>query len=337
MAPRILIVGAGAIGGVTAARLARSGVDVTVLDANPEHVALMRDPGLVFDELGTEHVVPLDAYCTAGDLPGRFDYALVILKAPFIEAALGPLVDHDLVDTYVSFGNGLVQPRVEAVVGRQRLIVGVVEWGATNLGPGRVAQTTIAPFVIGELDGRSSDRLLDLAGAMVVAGDVRVSDNVLGQVWAKLLLNTTFSGLGAVSGLVYSDVVAQPGGVDLALALWTEGYDVATAAGIELDEVAGVHPARLVRRAGDDPTESAVALAELMELLGPTKASMLQDLERGARTEIDVINGGLVSEAYRVGIAPPLNEGIVEIVHACERGDRVPAPQNLLDLAALLG
>ncbi|MGH3318539.1 MAG: ketopantoate reductase family protein, partial [Nocardioidaceae bacterium] len=79
---RVLVVGAGAIGGVTAARLARSGVEVTVLDANPEHVRAMRSPGLRYDELGDESHVPLDAVQQADDLRGRFDFALVTLKAP---------------------------------------------------------------------------------------------------------------------------------------------------------------------------------------------------------------------------------------------------------------
>ncbi len=76
---RVLVIGAGAIGGVTAARLARSGVDVAVLDANSEHVRLMRSPGLLYDELGDESHVPLDAVRQADDLRGRFDFALVTL------------------------------------------------------------------------------------------------------------------------------------------------------------------------------------------------------------------------------------------------------------------
>ncbi len=336
MTTRTLIVGAGAIGGVIAARLARAGQDVTVLDANAEHVRIMNDLGLTFDELGETSVVPITAVTDASLLVGRFDFALTPLKAPFLEAAITPLIERDLVDTYVSCGNGLVQDRVETLVGRPRLRIGIVEWGATNLGPGHVAQTTVAPFVIGEVDGTITPRVEQLRDVLLDAGEVRISEYIFGQVWSKLLLNSTFSGLGVVSGLVYADVVAQPRGKDLALRLWTEGYDVAMAAGIELDDVAGVHPDRLVvRTAADRPTAES-ALAELMARLGPTKASMLQDVERGARTEVDVINGGVVAQAQRLGLTAPLNARIVEMVHECEQGRRQPQVANLTELAETL-
>jgi len=88
-----LVVGAGAIGGVTAAKMEGGVRRVTVLDANEEHVEKMRDPGLLLDDLGQERRVRLDAHSDPGDLEDPFDFALVTLKAPHLEAALGPLVE----------------------------------------------------------------------------------------------------------------------------------------------------------------------------------------------------------------------------------------------------
>ncbi len=336
MVARVLVVGAGAIGGVTAARLATAGVDLTVLDANAEHVAIMREPGLRLNDLGHERVVPLRAYASAADLPGQYDYALVFTKAQAIEPALRPLVERGLVDCYVPFGNGLVQDRVAAVVGSDRMVVGIVEWGATNLGPGHVARTTDAPFVVGERDGRPSARVNDLAAELIKAGDVRVSDNIEGQIWAKLVLNSTFSGLGTVAGRTFAEMVAEPGAPDLCLAVWTEGCDVAAAKDVELDEVAHMQPSRLIVRVPEDHTPALEALDELMARLGPTKASMLQDLERGAPTEVDVINGGLVTQAEQLGVPAPLNAAIARIIRECENGERHPDPGNLKELTALL-
>jgi 2-dehydropantoate 2-reductase len=136
--------------------------------------------------------------------------------------------------------------------------------------------------------------------------------------------------------MVYSDVVAQPGGIDLALAIWAEGYAVAIASGVVLDDVAGMHPERLILAKPNDRKVALEALNELMSRLGPTKASMLQDLERQARTEIDVINGGVVSQATNLGLTAPINQGIVDIVRACERQERRPGTNNLIDLQSLL-
>ncbi len=131
----------------------------------------------------------------------------------------------DRAETFVSLGNGLVQDRIADIVGAERLLIGTVEWGATNLGPGRLAQTTRAPFVIGEPDGSTSDRLQRLGSALQTAAEVRLSDNIRGQVWSKLLINSTWSGLGVASGLLYEEVAAHPQGRQLAREVWREGVE----------------------------------------------------------------------------------------------------------------
>jgi 2-dehydropantoate 2-reductase len=334
---RMLVVGAGAIGGVIAAKLARAGCDVTVLDTNREHVERMRGPGLSVKEAGTTtSTVRLVAERDTDDLHGRFDVAVVTVKAPHLQAALEPLVERDLVDTYLALGNGLVHDRLERLVGRDRLVVGTVEWGATNLGPGRLTQTTRAPFV---LDAQAAQRRHGprLRTALEHVAPVRMSDDITGQVWSKLLVNSTFSGLGAVTGLLYGEVVDSPAGRGVAFSLWTEGVDIARAAGVRLHEVLGVHPGDLVVRAPSDLPAAERSLRVLMGTVAATKASMLQDLERGAVTEVDDINGAVVREGARVGVAAPANHLIVEVVHACERGERRPDPSVLDELAPVTG
>ena len=331
----VLIVGAGAIGGVTAAKM-RGGVRrVSVLDANEEHARLIRNPGLLLDELGEERRVPLDAHSDPAAFEDPFDFALVTLKAPHLEAALGPLVARGLADTFVSLGNGLVQDRIAGIVGEEKLVIGTVEWGATNLGPGHLAQTTRAPFVVGEPDGVTRDRTRRLAEALGTVADVRVTQNIRGQVWSKLLVNSAFSGLGAISGLLYREVVADPAGREAALAVWREGYDVGLAQGIALDEVLGVPAEALVVRDPEDRSRADEALEVAMGYAGATKASMLQDLERGAKTEVDVINGGVVEKGREYGVQTPLNERVVELVHAMERDERRPGRDVFEELQAL--
>ena len=320
----VLIVGAGAIGGVTAAKMGGAVRRVAVLDADEEHAEKLRDPGLLLDDLGEKSRLRLDAYADPDDLGGTFDFALVTLKAPHLETALGPLVERGLARAYVSLGNGLVQDRIASIVGEGNLIVGTVEWGATNLGPGHLAQTTRAPFVIGEPDGQTRDRTRLLAEALGSVADVRVTENIRGQVWSKLLVNSAFSGLGAVSGLLYREVIADPAGREAALAVWREGYDVGIAQGITLDEVLGVPADSLVVRGPEDRQKADEALEVAMGYAGATKASMLQDLERGAKTEVDVINGGVVERAREYGVKTPLNEHVVELMHSMERGERRP-------------
>ncbi len=320
----VLVVGAGAIGGVTAAKMEGGVRRVVVLDADKEHVERMRKEGLLVDDLGEERRVPLDAHADASGLESPFDFALITLKAPHLDVALGPLLEGGLVETFVSLGNGLVQERIAGIVGEQNLIWGTVEWGATNLGPGRLARTTRGPFVIGEPDGSVRERTRLLADALGTVDEARVTENIRGQVWSKLLVNSAFSGLGAVSGLLYREVVAGPEGKEAALALWREGYDVGMAQDLELEDVLGVPAESLVVRDPGDRERVEEALGIAMQQAGATKASMLQDLERGIKTEVDVINGGVVEKGREYGVKTPLNSRVVELVHAMERGERRP-------------
>jgi 2-dehydropantoate 2-reductase len=297
---------------------------VVVLDANWEHVERMRKEGLLIDDLGEERRVPLDAHADTSGLDAPFDFALITLKAPHLKSALGPLLEGGLVETFVSLGNGLVQERIAGIVGEESLIWGTVEWGATNLGPGRLARTTRGPFVIGEPDGSVRERTRLLAGALGTVDEARVTENIRGQVWSKLLVNSAFSGLGAVSGLLYREVVADPEGIEAALALWREGYDVGMAQDLELEDVLGVPAESLVVRSPRDRGRAEEVLEVAMQQAGATKASMLQDLERGVETEVDVINGGVVEKGREYGVKTPLNSSVVELVHAMERGERRP-------------
>ena len=331
----VLVVGAGAIGGVTAAKMAGDVRRVAVLDANEEHIERMRGEGLLIDDLGEERRVPLDAHATPDELDGPFDFALLTLKAPHLESALEPLLEGALAETFVSLGNGLVQERIAGIVGGERLIWGTVEWGSTNLGPGHLARTTRGPFIIGEPDGEIRDRTRLLADALGAVDEARVTENIRGQVWSKLLVNSALSGLGAVSGLLYREVVADPEGREVALGLWREGYDVGMAQDLELEEVLGVPAEALVVRGPEDRERAEGALEVAMRQAGATKASMLQDLERGIKTEVDVINGAVVEKGREYGVETPLNARVVALMHAMERGEREPGREVLEELREL--
>ena len=331
----VLVVGAGAIGGVTAAKMAGGVRRVAVLDANTEHVERMR-AGLDVDVLGEGRRVELEAHADPSGLEGPFDFALVTLKAPHLEAALEPLREGGLAETYVSLCNGLVQERIAGIVGAGNLVWGTVEWGATNLGPGRLAQTTRAPFVIGEPDGETRDRTRLLAEALGTVEDVRLTENIRGQVWSKLLVNSSLSGLGAVSGLLYREVMDDPEGREVALALWREGYDVGMAQGLTLEKVLGVEAGDLVLRGPEDRGRVEGAIGVAMGYAGATKASMLQDLERGLKTEVDVINGAVVDRGRGYGVETPVNARVVELMHAMERGERRPGRHVFGELGDLI-
>ena len=114
-----------------------------------------------------------------------------------------------------------------------------------------------------------------------------MTDNVRGMIWSKLLINTTFTGLSAVSGLRYGGVAEQ--GPDAVFALWAEGVAVGDAQGLTLESIHATDPHEF------DETE----LARMMESMANVRPSMLQDLDAGRETEVDVVNGGVAARGPR--------------------------------------
>ncbi len=304
------MVGGGAIGGITAAKLA---ADVVVLDANAEHVAKLTGPGLVIND---EPPVRLDAVTSVDALEGEFDFALIAVKAPLHHVAIPPLVQRGGIKAFATLGNGLIQDRIEAIVGQGNLLACLVEWGGTNAGPGHLIRDSEGGYVLGELDHARTERAERLAEALRPIGPARVTENVRGMIWTKLLVNSTFTGLSAISGLRYGPASEHH---PATFALWNEGLAVADAQGLELDTIHDLDP-----RAFD-----AAALAAYMEHSANVKPSMLQDLEAGRETEVDVVNGGVAGKGRELGVPTPANDKVVELVHAIERGELAPDPANL--------
>jgi 2-dehydropantoate 2-reductase len=321
---KVLVVGGGAIGGITAGKLVPVVDRVTVLDTNAEHVARLNDPGLVYEERGERHTVRVEAVTRAEELTDDYDFGLIGVKAPYHRAALEPLVATGRVRAFSSLGNGLIQDSLAALVGRENLLACLVEWAGLNAGPGHLIRDTTGPMVVGELDGAVRERTRQLAHCLEAVDDVRISTNIRGQIWSKLLVNSTFTGLSAITGLRYGAAAERAGAA--VFGLWAEGVQVADALGLTLEPVLDAGPRDLLEGQRD------AALARMMAVAGNSKPSMLQDLEHGRATEVDVINGAVARHGREQGVPTPLNDGIVALVHAIERGERTPQPDNVDDL-----
>ena len=310
--PRILVVGGGAIGGITAAGLA---ADVVVLDANEAHAAKLNDPGLVINDAAP---VKVEAVTSVDQLEGEFDFALIAVKSPLHAVVIPPLVERGEIEAFVTLGNGLIQDRIEAMVGEGNLLACLVEWGGSNVGPGELIRDSEGGYVVGELDGVLTDRARRLAKALQPIGTTRVTDNVRGMIWTKLQVNSTFTGLSAVSGLRYGGVAEQ--GPDAVYALWEEGVQVARAQGLELGEMHDVHAYEFgPRRArADDGAHGQRAARRCCRTSTPA-----------ARPRSTSSTAAWRARAASCGIPTPHNDAVVELVHSMERGERAPDPKYL--------
>jgi 2-dehydropantoate 2-reductase len=155
---------------------------------------------------------------------------------------------------------------------------------------------------IGELNGRMSDRLNRVAGTFNAAGiEVTPSPQVLREIWSKLALNVCTLPTSALLRFYAGQLVEHEGTMSLMRGLLREVVAVAHAQGIALDE--------------DERWE---AITGLLKRASGAKASMLQDVEKGRRTEIDVVNGAIVEAGRRSGIPTPYNEAMLWLVRSLE-------------------
>jgi 2-dehydropantoate 2-reductase len=206
----------------------------------------------------------------------------------------------------MSLQNGLGHEEVLAkAVGGERLLAGKTYVGGVFLAPGVVRAGVQGKLtLIGEPGGGISERVQRIAAEFERAGlKTRVSDNITGVIWDKLLVNTATGALSAITRLPYGPMYAMPELEATAVAAVAEAMAVARAKGVSLSIK---EPIDAWRMAGAG--------------LGPDfKASMLQSLEKGSVTEIDFINGAVVREGERLGVPTPVNRTLVACVKGIEK------------------
>jgi 2-dehydropantoate 2-reductase len=305
---RVLIVGAGALGGLFAARLAAAGRCVTLYHHRAAVVAALRARGLVLEERdGRVTTWAVDATDRPEDAAAGASLMLVCVKHRATDAALAPFAGRLSPETIVlSLQNGLgTEAAIRAALGAQTLLaLGVTAQGATLLGPGRVRHAGEGPTTFGWADPVCvpDARLAAIAATFQAAGlPATVTGDVARAIWDKLAVNAAINPLAALTGLPNGALPGQPGLVDLMRGVLAEALAVRRAAGPPAAEDVGAAPARTL----------AVCAAT-----AANRASMLQDLDAGRPTEIDAINGALAALGARHQVATPLNAALTALVEA---------------------
>jgi len=301
------MLGAGALGSAIGGTLAAGGSDVTLVDLYKAHVDAVNAGGLKLREGDVEVTVRIKAVtdCDALDVA---DLVIVLVKSfhtrAAIEAAAPHVVGNDTV--VLSLQNGMGHEEILAqAVGHAHVMAGKTYVGGVFLEPGRViAGTRDKETLIGELDGTISVRAQAIASEFQRAGlRTIVSNNIVGTMWDKLLVNVATGALAGITRLTYGDLYSVPEIEACALAAVDEAMAVAKAHGVTLS----------VR----EPREAWRKASE--GLPRDFKTSMLQSLEKRSVTEIDFINGVVVRAGAKVGIPTPVNSTLVACMKGIER------------------
>ena len=334
----ITVYGAGAIGGITGARLAQAGHDVLLVDKAEDHVAAMNARGLTIESREGAVTIPVRAI-TPGALGSGLELVLLAVKSQDTPAALDVLKTRLAPEgAIVSLQNGLNEELIANAVGAHRTVGCLVNWAADWQAPGRILHGGEGALVLGELDGRKSDRVQRLAKLLDVVSPTRVSDNVLGYTWAKHVYGALLVATAVVDAHVYEVVERSPAVQQMLVALVIENMDVAERAGIRLEPFDEYAPADYRAAARGDAatrTRAMASIATHYRAAVKTKTGIWRDLAvRKRKTEVGALLGATVAKARGLGLAMPLTERLIAMIEELETGRRQMSWANLDELVA---
>lgn len=335
---KVVIIGAGAVGGVIAGYLSNLNYNLQLVCKHREILDTIENNGLRVEGL-KEHIIAYpDTVIDISQITDKPDIIFLATKAnDVIELCknLLPVLKEDTV--FVSLQNGIMEDKIAEIVKPERTIGCVVGWGATMSGYGRLEITSDGEFIIGELDGQITHRLLVIKSILEKIFETKISTNIFGALWSKLIINSCITTLGAITGLYLGEMLKLKLARTIFLHVVTEAVHVARAAKINLEKIGGkIDPYRLALSAdefGKDFSFSLLKKHLIIRLIGlkykRLKSSSLQSLERGKPTEIDFLNGFIVSKAQQYNIAVPVNQKLVNIAKDIEAGKVKIDPENL--------
>jgi 2-dehydropantoate 2-reductase len=350
MGRNIVIMGAGAVGGYAGSHMVQAGEDVTFIDPWPEHVEHMRKHGLrVTHAMDVpEFTVPVralhltDAQQLSKEAP--VDIAFICMKSYDTAWATTLIKQYLAPDGYaVSLQNCMNEETIAGIVGWGKTLgciassisVNLPEPGHIHRGAGKGGSAHTV-FRAGEVHGRSTKRVEELCRLVGYSDSAKVTDNLWGERWSKLVANVMQNGLSACTGLPGGEILKSDPLRHFSARLGSEAIRVGQAHGYQLEEILHLLP-ETIAKAGEGDAEAMRACDEQRfkdskKTSGTQRPSMGQDMQKGRRTEIEFLNGFVVREGEKVGLNCKANAVLTDIVKRVEKGELKADPKHITEL-----
>ncbi len=350
MPRKIAIVGCGAVGGYTGAHMIKAGAEVTFIDPWPEHVEHMRRHGLRVTHAKDvpEFTVPVralhvtDAQSLAKEQP--VDIAFICMKSYDTAWATMLIRQYLAPDGYVvSLQNCMNEETIAGIVGwgktmgciASSITVNLAEPGHVHRGAGKGGAVHTV-YRTGEVHGRITTRAEEVCRLVASADSAKVTANLWGERWSKLVANVMANGLSAATGLTSNQIIENEPMRRFSARLGSEAIRVGQALGYTLEEILHLPPETLARAGEGDAEAAKLCDAQRFKdagrLAAEQRPSMGQDMHKGRRTEIQFLNGLVVREGEKLGMSCRANELLTDLVMRVERGELKPDPSHITKL-----
>jgi 2-dehydropantoate 2-reductase len=332
---RIVVVGAGPIGGNIGGRLARDDQDVTFVDVDPEHVEAIRRAGLQV-EVPDGNFNVRAPIVFPNEIEGNFNLAFIAVRTNYTRSAVDSILPY-LAENglLVSLQNGINLPLLEAAVGMDRTIGAALRLRSVRPAPGHIRTTWRGHLHIGHTHGRTTPALETVHSLLAAVIPTEITDNILGVLWSKLSY-TCFGLFGSLTDDSLKNICASETNRRLCVEFFSEVVAVGKAAGARFIPLKEYEPLAF------HPEQPYTTRLETLKNMwndwkSDDRRGPIRQLKQRVKTEVDQTFGHVISEGERLNVDTPLCRSIAAIIHEIEDGKRPLQLQNYAELAKGIG
>jgi 2-dehydropantoate 2-reductase len=331
---KFLVIGAGAVGGITAALLRKNGFNVEIVCKYDDYATLISDKGLEVSGVCGKLNIKIPAFASMSQVREEKDIVILATKATDMMEAVHSVDSILKKDGFlISLLNGICEDDLASVIGRNRIIGCVTGWGATMESAGKLVMTSPGDFIIGYPDRQTDDFLSEIAEILSVVVPVKTTDNITGHKYSKLIINSCMTSLGVICGLYLGRMLMIRKVRNIFIEIIREEVNLAEKMNIKIEVFGGKLDFKKFVNGGGLIQEMRRHL--ILMIIGyryrKLKSSGLQSLERGKLTEADFLNGYIVRNGELFGAQVPVNTMILTMLHQIEQKKRVITTDNFND------
>ncbi|MCF7925226.1 MAG: 2-dehydropantoate 2-reductase [Candidatus Izimaplasma sp.] len=332
---KVAIYGAGAMGTVLGAYIAKAGYQVDLINRNIDHIKALNQHGAKITGR-TSFIQPVTAL-TPEQMIIQYDIILLMTKQKHNQAITAFLKDYLTVDGILcTMQNGIPEPTIASILGDDRVAGATMSWGATFHGDG-VSELTSAPsrdtltFSIGKYGNVNQTKFNYIVDLLKTMGDVKVEANFIGARYAKLIINAAFSGLSVITNATFGELAKNKTSRPIVLDIINECIVVAKAANIKIEKLQGHNIETLMSYNNWFKKQFSLFVLPLaMRKHKDIKSGMLRDIKLNRQTEISNINGIISDYGKQYDVSTPLNDMVIQLVKAIENKKIVSKWNNIL-------
>ena len=329
---KIILVGAGSIGGTTAVMLKEKGNDIEIVEANAVRAEKIRTEGITLTGALGEQTQKFTVYNNIDELDKTYDVCIIATKYFALGAVAEKMIPHVKPDgLFVSMQNGICTGILSDAVGKDKAVGVMIGFGATMLPNGDVNVTSGGELKIGRVNGVVDAKINELAEVYKALLPTKAVDNIDAQLYSKLIINSCINSIAALTGQTVGVMLSKESAKDIFLEIAREATYVSKAMKLKVPPYATVlnYNLLLISEAKWFKSLCKLIVNIVGKKFGDVRPSTLQSLDRGEKTEIDIFNGYIAKKGDEYGVPTPVNHQIWEFIHKIENGEEVSSMDNL--------